>query len=149
MKRFIQLVAAIKSVASLAFTAGLMVITVAAMLFGRDTISVRIIWQVVFLALIFGALQYLLFSENVFRRMGTPGRMALLCISMLVVLALFALIFQWFPVKSLSSWLLFVGVYAAFFAVATVVLRVVFRMGEFKYNELLTAYKSRHDGRLN
>lgn len=146
MKRFIQLIAAIKSIASLAFTAGIMIVIVAAMIFGKDAISIAIIWQVIFLALIFGAVQFLAFSENAFPRMGTHGRMAFLCVSMLGVLAVFAIVFRWFPAGSVVNWLIFVCIYGALFAIATIVLRIVFRIGGLKYTEMLTAYKTRHNG---
>lgn len=146
MKKFIQLIAAVKTVASLAFTAGIMLVTVGAMFLGKDTIPLGLIWQAVFLALIFGGLQLLAFSDNAFARAGTPGRMAFLGVSMLAVLALFALAFKWFPAGSITNWLIFIGLYAAVFAIATIVLRLVFRMGGLKYDEMLSAYKSRHGG---
>ena len=143
MKKFIQLVAAIKAAASLAFTAGIMLITVGAMLLGQNAIPTSIIWQAVFLALIFGTLQFLAFTDHVFPRMGTAGRMAFLCLSMLAVLALFALVFRWFPAGHIASWAIFLGLYAAVFAIATIALRIVFRVGELTYNDSLAAYKTK------
>lgn len=145
MKKIIQLIAAIKSVAAFAFTAGIMLITVATMIVGEDSISISIIWQVTFLALIFGALQLLAFSETVFRQMNTRGRMTFLCISMFVVLALFALAFRWFPAESIINWLIFIGLYGGGFAIAVTALRIVFHIGGLKYDELLMTYKSRNN----
>lgn len=146
MKKFIQLIAAIKSAASLAFTAGVMIITVGATLLGKEALPVGIMWQAVFLALIFGTLQFLAFSDRVFTRMDTPGRMILLCASTLAVLIAFAFVFQWFPTSNIVNWLIFIGLYAVLFAVATIVLQIVFRVGGLKYNEMLAAYKTRHTG---
>ncbi len=143
MKKFIQFVAAIKTMASFAFTGGMMLVTVAAMLFGKDAIPVGIVWQVVFLSLIYGALQFLAFSDSVFPRMRTVGRMAFLGASMLAALVAFALAFRWFPAGNPLNWLAFIGLYAAVFAVAAVALRIVFRLGGIRYDELLGAYKAR------
>ena len=131
--------------ASLAFAAGIMLVTVAFMILGRDVISISIVWQAIFLALIFGVLQFLAFSDKTFPRMRTFGRMSFLSISLLVMLAIFALVFKWFPANSILNWLIFIGAYAAFFTVAAVALRIVFRVGELKYDELLTAYKTRQN----
>ncbi|MFV0401605.1 MAG: hypothetical protein ACK5LX_13455 [Oscillospiraceae bacterium] len=143
MKKFMQLVAAVKTPASFAFTGGIMLLTVASMFLGKDAVSVGLIWQAIFLALIFGVLQFIAFSDRAFPRMGTPGRMFFLGVSMLAVLAVFALVFRWFPLGSVVNWLVFAGLYIAVFAIASIALRIVFRVGELKYNELLAAYKSR------
>ena len=145
MKSFFQFVAAIKTMASLAFAAGIMLVTVAFMILGRDVISIGIVWQAIFLALIFGILQLLAFSDKTFPRMRTFGRMLFLSISLLVILAIFALVFKWFPANSIVNWLIFIGAYAAVFTVAAVALRIVFRVGELKYDELLAAYKTRQN----
>ena len=57
MKKFMQTIAAVKTVAALAFTAQIMLATVVSMLFSRDGIPVRCIWQMIFLALIYGCLR--------------------------------------------------------------------------------------------
>ncbi|MDL2232752.1 hypothetical protein LJC63_04130 [Ruminococcaceae bacterium OttesenSCG-928-L11] len=145
MKRFFQLIMAIKTTAAFAFTGGIMLLTVGTMLYGRDSISVSLIWQIIFLALIFGCLQFVTFSENTLGRMGTPGRMTVLGVSMLMVLAVFALIFRWFPMQSLVNWLVFIGLYVVAFLIATLALHTVFRLGGMKYNELLVAYKARRE----
>lgn len=145
MKRFLQLVAAIKTMAAFAFTGGVMLVTVLSMVLGKESIPIRFVWQMIFLALIYGCLQLLAFSENTFRRINTPGRMAFLGISMLAVLIVFALIFQWFPAQNLTNWLVFVGLYIAVFFITVIALRTVFRLGGMKYNELLIAYKVRRE----
>jgi len=71
--------------------------------------------------------------------------MSFLSISLLVILAIFALVFKWFPANSIVNWLIFIGAYAAVFTVAAVALRIVFRVGELKYDELLAAYKTRQN----
>jgi len=145
MKRAIQLIAAIKTVAMFAFTGGVMLIVFASMFLGRDSISIGHIWQIILLSLIYGSLQFIAFSDNILENMNTTGRMALLGLSMMAVLAAFALIFEWFPAQSPVNWLIFAGLYAIVFFVAVLAFRLVFRLGGMKYNELLIAYKARHE----
>ena len=145
MKKFMQLVAAVKSAASLAFTAQIMLVTVASMLFNRDGISISFIWQMMFLALIYGCLQLIAFSENYLGKMKTPGRVMFLGASMFVALASFALVFQWFPTRNMLNWLIFIAFYAVVFAVAVFALRTVFRLSGIKYNQMLAAYQANHE----
>ena len=142
MKKFIQLIAAVKAVASLAFTAQIMLATVASMLFNRGSIPISYIWQMIFLALIYGCLQLAAFSENFFRRMKTPGRMLFLAASMFAALTVFAILFQWFPLENLINWLIFIGLYAAVFLIAVFALRTVFRLSGIKYTQMLVAYQA-------
>ena len=145
MKKFLQFVMAIKTTACLAFTAEVMLITVASMIFGRGSIPISYIWQMIFLALTFSKLQYFVFSENTLGDMKTTGRMAVLEGAMLAVLSAFAFAFQWFPADSVINWLIFVVVYAVIFHIAAFALRVVFRLGGMKYNEMLNAYNARSE----
>ena len=145
MKRTIQIIAAIKTIAMFAFTGGIMLSVFASMLLGRDSISLSSIWQIIFLSLIYGSLQLAAFSETMLGRMRTTGRMTLLGLSMLAILSAFALIFEWFPVQIPANWLIFAGLYVVVFFGAALAFRIVFRLGGIKYNELLIAYNARHE----
>ena len=144
MRKFIQIVAAIKLTAAFAFAGQMGLVTVASMFLGRDSIPIGYIWQMIFISLIYGSLQLIAFSENLFKQMKTLGRMAFLGISMLAALALFAVAFQWFPAQNLRCWLIFIGLYAAVAMIAPFAFRFVFWLGGMRYDEMLTAYKSRH-----
>ena len=71
--------------------------------------------------------------------------MTILGASMFMALAVFAVIFQWFPVRNLANWLIFAGMYIAVFLVAVFALRNVFRLSGITYNQMLAAYKASHD----
>ena len=145
MKKAIRIIAAIKTVAMFAFTGAVMLTVFVSMFLGRDSISISYIWQIIFLSLIYGSLQLLAFSESTLGSIGTTGRMTLLGLSMLVVLAAFALIYRWFPVQNPVNWLIFAGLYAAIYFIAVLAFRFAFKLGGIKYTELLIAYKARHE----
>ena len=145
MKKVIQLIAAIKMVGMFAFTGGVMLTLFASMFLGRDSIYISHIWQIIVLSLIYGSLHFIAFSESMPWNITTTGRMALLGVSMLAALAAFAFIFGWFPAQNPINWLIFAGLYAVIYFTAILVFRLVFRLGGMKYNELLIAYKARHE----
>ena len=145
MKKAIQLIAAIKTIAMFASTGGIMLTVFVSMFLGRDSIPLSYIWQIIFLSLIYGSLHYITFSENTLKNISSAGRMALLGVSMLLALAAFALIFEWFPTQNPVNWLIFAGLYAAVYFIAVLVFRIVFRLGGMRYDELLVAYKTRHE----
>ena len=145
MKKSFQFIVAVKAVASLAFTAQVMLATVVSMFFGRESIPVSALWQMLFLALFYSCSQFFIFSENLPFQIKTYGRIALLGLSMFTVLTIFAIVFKWFPVQNLQNWLIFIGLYAAVFLIALSALLTVFRVSGIKYNQMLAAYKQYHD----
>ena len=142
MKKFAQFVAAVKSIAVFAFTALVMLVTVASMFLGKDSIPISYIWQMIFLSLIFGCLHLYSFSEHETKKMNLPGRLAVLGVPMLLVVSAFAFFFGWFPANSVVNWLIFVGLYTGIFLIAVFVLRIVFRLSGIKYDRMLAAYKA-------
>ena len=142
MKKFLQSVGAIKTTAAFAFTGLVMFATVASMFLGRDSISIGYIWQMIFLSLIFGCLHLHAFSEHLAKKTNMPGRMAVLGLPMFLALSAFAHFFQWFPTNSPVNWLIFIGLYAGVFIIATFALRTAFRVSGIKYNQMLAVYKA-------
>ncbi|MCL2047077.1 MAG: hypothetical protein FWG88_11940 [Oscillospiraceae bacterium] len=146
MKKFLQTIAALKAVAALAFTAQIMVVTVATMLLRKNSIPISYIWQMVFLALIFSAVQILAFSENRFEKTKTSARLTFLGLTMLFILACFAIAFKWFPLQNPVNWIAFTGSYIAVFFVSLFTLRIVFRLGGIEYTQMLNVYKGQGQG---
>jgi hypothetical protein len=144
MKKIMQFIVSVKLIAAFAFSAQIMLVTVACMWFGGDSIPVGYIWQMIFLALIFGCLHIHAFSEHESNK-SMSARLAILGAPMLLTLCAFAYFFRWFPVNVPANWLIFIGAYIAVFLVAVFVLRAVFRIGGVKYDVLLDAYKARRD----
>jgi hypothetical protein len=145
MKKFLWTVIAIKAPAAFMFTGAVMWITVMKTFFGEETIPVDFVWQLIFLALIFGTLHLLAFSENTLGRTGTPGRIAFLGLTMLAVLVVFAFAFRWLGENSAVSWPVFIGAYVLLFLAVTGVERIIFRLGGKKYHDMLTTYKARQE----
>jgi hypothetical protein len=142
MKKFLQFVAAVKTIAAFAFTAQSMLVTVVSMLWGDTVIPIGYIWQMIFLSLIFACLHIHAFSEHESQKLNGAGRLAVLGVPMLLALLAFAYFFNWFPAGNLVNWLIFIGIYAAVFFIAIFAFRIAFRVSGMKYNEMLRLYKA-------
>ena len=142
MEKFLQSIAAIKTIAAFALTGLMMFVTVVSMFLGKDSIPIGYIWQMIFLSLIFGCLHLHAFSEHVAKKTNMPGRMAVLGVPMLLALSAFAHFFQWFATGSLVNWLIFIGLYTGVFIIATFALHTAFRVSGIRYNQMLAIYKA-------
>ena len=145
MKKFLQYIAAVKAVAALAFAAQAMLVTVVAMFLGWGSIPISYIWQMIGLALLYGCLQHIAFVDHEGKHRRTAGRLVFLGCSMFIALVGFALVFQWFPAQSPIHWLAFAGLYALAFLTAVFTLRLVFRLGGIRYDQMLAAYKANRE----
>ena len=145
MEKLVRFSAALKAIASLAFTGQVMFVTVISMFMGKDVIPVGYIWQMVALSLIFSLLHLHAFSEHETKKLGKSARLAILGVPMLLALSAFAYFFNWFPIDDVINWLMFIGLYVGIFLIASFAFHIAFRLGGIKYNELLASYKSKQE----
>ena len=142
MKKLILFFTGMKVIGAFAFTGQMMFFTVASMFFGRESISIGYIWQMIVLAMIYACLHIHAFSEHESKKLSKNSQLAVLGVPMLLVISAFAYFFQWFPSSNPVNWLIFVGIYTAVFLIAIFAFRIAFRVTGLKYNDLLAAYKA-------
>ena len=65
---------------------------------------------------------------------------------MLGVVSGAAVLFQWFPLDQMGSWLWFVGIFLVGFAAITLVFELVFRFKRREYDAALGRYKRQNPG---
>lgn len=142
MKKFIEILVAVKSFAAMAFTGVIMLYVVAGYFFGISSISFSLIWQAVFIALLCGLLHFIAFTDYVFKKTGYLHRLLLFAAPMYLALGVFALAFKWFT-PTLVAWVIFSIVFLAVFGLLTAVIQIYFKITGNKYNHMLDVYKSR------
>jgi len=86
----------------------------------------------------------LLFSDYFQSKISFFFRSFLLFLATLAASSVFAVIFKWYPLDNIQSWLIFLFFAAAGFALMYAFIMLKLKMEEKKYNRLLQNYKARH-----
>ena len=86
-------------------------------------------------------LQYVSASGKAVKRLSYLARMAWFAAAMLAVVCGAAVVFRWFPLEQLGSWLWLVGIFLVGFAAITLVFEGWFRLKRRVYDDALGRYK--------
>jgi len=87
----------------------------------------------------------LLFSDHFQTKIRFFFRSLLLFLVTLVTASVFAVIFKWYPLDNILSWLVFLFFATAGFALMYVFIMIKLKLEGIKYNRLLKNYKARHN----
>ncbi len=147
MKRFLEVLAAVKSFAGLIFTGLIVVITVFGGFFGLEAISFPLVWQALLVSLTAALLYFVSFTDVVFSKLGRGKRFLLYALPFFALLSVFAVVFSWFPLGDPGAWLLFTGCYLGFFGIVTAVVQLYFHVTGQRYTELMAAYQAKYKGK--
>lgn len=137
MKKFLELVAELKTWGCLSFSGALFIYTVIDTFWGDGLIPCSAVYQMLALCGVITFLQYVFFSGRVLKKPSYYMRMVLFCIPAFAVCAAFGWGFGWFPVTSGGAWLLFTGIFFLIFAVFCAGFEIYFRILGKKYDEAL------------
>ena len=137
MKRFTEVVFSIKLNACLCFT-GLMIVSALVELIWRIPLLApwRVI-QMLVLSLVCGGLQYIFYSGQVVKSMGTLQRVGCFALLLFAAVTAFAVAFRWFPVERLAAWGIFLGIFAVGFVAVGAGFEIMFRITGRRYTSLL------------
>lgn len=141
MKTFLKCAFAVKSNASILFTASMLVLAVVCGLILDQPITGALVLEVMLLCLLCSLVQFFFFSGLFFKKMTYLHRLLCSLPALLVIVAGTGVIFQWFPTDRWQAWAIFVGIFAAIFVVIAVAFEVYFRLSGQKYDDQLRRYK--------
>lgn len=137
MKKFLELIAELKTWGCLSFSGALFIYTSIDWLWGDGVIACATVYQMLALCGVITVLQYVFFSGRVLKKPGYYIRMLLFCLPAFGVCAAFAWAFGWFPLANGGAWLTFVMVFFVIFAVFCVGFEIYFRILGRRYDEAL------------
>lgn len=144
MKRIAENALGIISSAGMSFTGLSIIYMLVSMFFGQQSIQYSYLWQFLLLSVLISTLQFLFFSNSVFKKTRYYVRIVCFGIPLYFLISGFAYFFKWFPIY-LSSWLLFSAIFLFIFAVLIVVFELYARITGQRYNQLLKNYKTKQD----
>ncbi len=147
MKKFLSVIATIKTGACLCFTAWAAVWGVLALVFWPDA-SLRAghILSMLAASLWIGFLQWLCFVRETGHRVSYGARIVLFAAGLFPVLAACAYFQRWFPPENAAAWVGFTALFFLLLAVFTLCFEVAFAIQGKRYAGLLGEYHRRRDG---
>lgn len=84
---------------------------------GNSGIAISTLIQYLFLSIIVASLRWLFFTDVLIKRVSIMIRTIMMFVSVILLIGIFAAIFQWFPVNDMKSWTMF---FVCFFVCACI-----------------------------
>ena len=140
-KKILSTIAQIPKNTAFSFSMSMIVFLVLGSIFGKETMSIRMIIQLLALCVVAAILQMGAFTDIIIPKMSYVKRMCLFMFPFLTVIIAFAAVFGWFPMQSIGAWAIFLGIFALCFIVSLVIFEIHFKITGEKYTGLLNEYK--------
>lgn len=142
MKRFLQVVIAMKERAALCYSGAMCMLLFFLFCFGQRSASLPMLFSVLLASAAAGVLQVAAFSELIVKKLSYGGRMLLFVIPYFVLLTAIGAIFDWFPVRNGWAWALWVIFFVAFLFI-TIGFTCFYRRCGRRYDGLLGLYRQK------
>lgn len=143
MKKYLRYMIPVKTYICYIFTISMFIFLIIGGCAGTKTMAMGFILQLLILSMIAGFLQSLVFSDLLFKKMRYGTRIIIFLIPYLGIFSAFSIIFKWFPVANILSWIIFLAIFIFCAAVITGGFELYFRITGQKYDDLLKAYKKK------
>ncbi|MBQ7385917.1 MAG: hypothetical protein IJW04_05350 [Ruminococcus sp.] len=113
----------------------------------RSDISIYMIFQLLGIAVVAGALMLVAFSDIFIKKMNRILRCIIFMIPLMITTLVFALAFSWFPTGSIKSWAIFLTIFLVCFAGCFVIFLIINFIEKLirgkKYTEKLKEYQNK------
>lgn len=113
---------------------------------GKAGLPIEVMAEFLALSVLIVAMQYLFFSDRVIKKMSVILRTVCMVLGILACMAVFILLFGWFPVNMWQAWLLFLLCFAVSFTASMAVNVVRTRIENRKLAEGLERLKEEWKG---
>ncbi len=112
---------------------------------GSSGIAFATLFQLGVATFVITVLSSLFFSERIFGKMMVVWRTVLMFFSIIVVIVICIIAFDWFPVDFLPGWIGFFISFGTCFAGSTIISVIKTRADSKRYGELLEHYKQQRE----
>ena len=127
MKKFFDVVIAVKERAALNYTAAMCFYIFFLWLFKQEGASLPMLFSLLVVGVAAGLMQVVAFSDLVIKRLAYSWRMVLFFVVFGAVLTGFAVGFGWFPADQAGAWLMFGGAFVVIFAAIAAGIEIYYR----------------------
>lgn len=113
---------------------------------GRQGIPLEVMAEFLLTSFLVTCMQYLFFSEKLFKRLSGTGRTVCMLQSILTITCMAIWGFGWFPVNMWEPWVCFIVCFAISVAVSIGVMRLKMKAEDWKLEEGLNRMKKKWEG---
>jgi len=145
VKKFFQVVCAVKECASLCYTGAMCFYLFFLFVFRQEGATLPMLFSLLMVCLAAGTMQVVAFSNLVFKKLTYGWRMVVFAIPFFAVLTAFAVGFNWFPAESVGAWVTFVVIFIVIFLFITLGIELYYRLSGRKYDDRLDWYRRNRD----
>ena len=110
--------------------------------FGRRALSINTLFQLLALSLVIRACRELLLTDRWIRRMSMLIRNTLFFLTITIVIVLFVILCEWFPLSDMTAWTGFLISFALCSSIGVALSRIMEKAENRKMDQALERYKS-------
>ena len=110
---------------------------------GKEGLSLEIMVQFLATSVISALLRYIFFHEGVIPKLSGVVRAIFMLVSMIVMIIIFAALFDWFPINQWEPWAAFSICFVTFFSASTLIMAVKTSLENKRMEEALRKLQSK------
>ena len=141
MKKFFQVVMAIKECTALCYTAAMCFYMFFWWVYKQETAEVSVLFSLLLVCIAAGTMQVVAFSDLLFKKLAYGWRMMVFAVPFFAVLTAFAVGFGWFPTENAGAWVTFVVIFIVIFLAITAGIELYYRLSGRKWDDKLDWYR--------
>lgn len=145
MKKFFDVVVAVKERAALNYTAAMCIYMFFLWVFKQEGASLSLLFSLLVVGVAAGVMQVVAFSDLLIKKLAYSWRMALFFVVFGAILTAFAVGFHWFPADQAGAWVIFGVIFVLIFAAIAAGIEIYYRASGRKWDDRLDWYR-RHKG---
>ena len=143
MKKFFDVVVAVKQRAALNYTAAMCFYIFFLWVFRQESASLPMLFSLLVVGVASGLMQVVAFSDLLFKKLAYGWRMVLFFVVFGAILTAFAVGFGWFPTDNMGAWVSFTVIFVLIFAAIAAGIEIYYRASGRKWDDRLDWYRRR------
>lgn len=145
MKKFFQVVTAIKECAALCYTGAMFFYMFFLWVFKQETAPLSTLFSLMIVCVAAGTMQVMAFSDLLFKKLSYGWRLVVFVVPFGAILTAFAVGCGWFPTDQAGAWVLFGLSFLGIFVAITVGIELYYRLSGRKWDDKLDWYRKNRE----
>ncbi len=141
MKRFFEVVVAVKERAAMNYTAAMCIYIFFLWVFKQEGASLPMLFSLLVMGVMSGLMQVVAFSDLLIKKLAYGWRMVLFFVVFGGILTAFAVGFGWFPTDRAEAWVSFAVIFVVIFAAIAAGIEIYYRASGRKWDDRLDWYR--------